>query len=113
MREHARVYGPTRVGAAVLAASGRIYLGCNVEHRFRSHDLHAEVAALAGMTAAGDSHAEALLIAADRDQFTPCGSCLDWIFELGGPHCLVAFQPGPATEPAVLSGEALMPHYPR
>jgi cytidine deaminase len=111
-RENARVYGPTRVGAAVLCSNGRLFVGCNVEHRFRSHDVHAEVNALTTMVAAGEGPAVALLIAAERDRFTPCGSCLDWIFELGGPDCLVAFQPAKGTDVSVHRASELMPHYP-
>ena len=112
-RDRARVYGPTRVGAAVLSDSMQIHVGCNVEHRFRSHDVHAEVAALSSMVAAGDNDARALLVVAERERFTPCGSCLDWIFELGGSSCLVAFQPVPGDDIAPLPARELMPHYPR
>jgi cytidine deaminase len=55
-RENAYVIGPTKVGCAVLATDGRIYSGCNVEHRFRSHDVHAEVNAITNMVAAGTTH---------------------------------------------------------
>jgi cytidine deaminase len=113
VRENARVHGMTRVGASVLSAQGSVYAGCNVEHIFRSHDVHAEVNALTSMTAAGDGPAVAVLVAAQRDRFTPCGSCLDWIFELGGPATLVAFQGDPdGGDISVLLAEQLMPHYP-
>ena len=74
MREQARVHGKTRVGAAVLSEQGNVYGGCNIEHIFRSHDVHAEVNALTTMVASGDGPALALLIAADRERFTPCGA---------------------------------------
>ncbi len=112
VREAARVHGPTRVGAAVLTAGGETFTGCNVEHRFRSHDVHAEVNALTTMAAAGAGPAVALLIVAERERFTPCGSCVDWIFELGGPECLVGFQPRPGGLVAWLRADELMPHYP-
>jgi len=112
VREHARAHGPTRVGAAVLTTEGMIFIGCNVEHRFRSHDVHAEVNALTSMVAAGGTTAVAVLVAAERDRFTPCGSCLDWIFELGGAGCLVAFQPRPEASIVALRADELMPHYP-
>ncbi len=114
VREKARVHGKTRVGVSVLSAQGNVYGGCNVEHIFRSHDVHAEVNALTTMTAAGDGPAVAVLVAAERDRFTPCGSCLDWIFELGSPETLVAFQGAPdAADIVVLRADELMPHYPR
>lgn len=113
VRANARAHGPTHVGAAVLASDGTVFVGCNVEHRFRSHDVHAEVNALGCMVAAGGGDAQAILIAAERDHFTPCGACLDWIFELGGPRCLVAFQGVRGGEVVTRRADELMPHYPR
>lgn len=111
-RQHARVLGNTRVGAAALGAQGGIWTGCNVEHKFRSHDIHAEVNAIGSMVAAGELQLRAIFVAAERERFSPCGACLDWIFEFGGSDCLVLWQGSPngRTE-ARLAGE-LMPHYP-
>lgn len=112
-REHARVHGRTMVGAAALSVQGGIFAGCNVEHRFRSHDVHAEVNALSTMAAAGHGPAVAIFVVSHRERFTPCGSCLDWIFELGGPDCLVSFQrerDGQIQTP--LRADELMPYYP-
>lgn len=112
VRENARVHGKTMVGAAVLSARGNVYAGCNVEHRFRSHDIHAEVNALATMAAAGDGPAVAVLVASERDRFTPCGGCVDWIFELGGAETMVAFEPRPGHHRSTYRADELMPHYP-
>lgn len=112
VRDHARVHGRTKVGAAVMSLQRRIYVGCNVEHLFRSHDIHAEVNALSSMASAGEGPAVAVLIASTRDRFTPCGSCLDWIFELGGADCVVAFQGAPHGPLLELRADELMPHYP-
>jgi cytidine deaminase len=106
VRDNAHLHGPTAVGVAVLSDQGNVYTGCNIEHRFRSHDIHAEVNALSAMVAAGDGPAVEIVIAADRTQFTPCGSCLDWIFELGGPKCMVKFGP------SIWYADELMPWYP-
>jgi cytidine deaminase len=111
-RANARVHGETTVGAAVRSAQGRIHTGCNVEHRFRSHDVHAEVNALTTMASAGDGPALAIVVASRRKRFWPCGGCLDWIFELGGPHCLVSFQGEPGGPLITLRADELMPHYP-
>lgn len=86
--------------------------GCNVEHRFRSHDIHAEVNAIGGLVAAGSETLVAVFVAADRENFTPCGACLDWIFELGGANCTVFVQREPGSEPVVYMASDLMPHYP-
>ena len=117
VRENARVIGPTRVGCAVLTSVGTVVTGCNVEHRYRSHCVHAEVNALTTMVAnarAGqDSVALAMVIAAERDSFTPCGSCLDWIFQLGSAGTLVAFSPTPQKiGHHIWRADELMPYYP-
>jgi cytidine deaminase len=112
VRDRARVYGPTRVGCAALADNGQIYIGCNIEHRFRSHDIHAEVNAISSLVANGGSELRAMLIAAEREQFTPCGSCLDWIFEIGGGDCLVMSERSPGVTAHVYRARDLMPWYP-
>lgn len=110
VREHAA--STTKVGCAVLSEQGNIYTGCNIGHRFRCHDIHAEPNALSTMKAAGDGPALAVIIVAERENFTPCGGCLDWIFELGRPSCVVGFQPKPDAPVAIRRADELMPHYP-
>jgi len=111
-RESARILGDTPVGAAALASSGRVYPGCNVEHKFRAHDIHAEVNAIGNMVAGGDTHLAAIFIAARRTQFTPCGGCLDWIFEFAGPEAIVLFQSEKGGSVKRYTAGQLMPHYP-
>jgi cytidine deaminase len=112
VRARARVLGPTRVGCAVMASDGSVYVGCNVEHRFRSHDVHAEVNAITSMIANGQQKLVAVVIAAERERFTPCGACMDWIFEFGGGQCLVAFQASRGGPRDTYRAEELMPFYP-
>jgi cytidine deaminase len=112
-REHAFLVGKTAVGAAVLTSSGSVFSGCNVEHRFRCHDIHAEVNAIGTMIAAGKQEVRAILVVANRERFTPCGGCMDWIFQFGGDACLVAFQSRPGDPPTIYSAAELMPHYPK
>ena len=69
VRNNARVLGRTMVGAAVATAEGDVFAGCNVEHRFRSHDVHAEVNALTTMAAAGRGPAVAIMVVSDRERF--------------------------------------------
>lgn len=111
-RENAKVYGPTRVGCATLASNGHIFSGCNIEHRFRSHDIHAEINAISTLVANGGPLLEAVLIAAERDRFTPCGSCLDWIFEIGGGSCLIVSERIPGIVAHKYLAHELMPGYP-
>ena len=37
------------------------------------------------MISAGKKKLDAILVVSERDKFTPCGGCLDWI-EFGGPE---------------------------
>lgn len=112
VREHAYIYGSTKVGAAVMTSDGSIFVGCNVEHRFRSHDIHAEVNAIGSMVAAGHTDLIAVIVVAERERFTPCGGCMDWIYQFGGPSCVIGFQPSPDEEIRRFSAHDLMPHYP-
>lgn len=112
VRENAHIIGNTRVGCALLTATNRVYSGCNVEHRFRSHDIHAEVNAISSMIAAGDEEIAYLLVTAERERFTPCGACMDWIMEFTGNPCFVGFQGVPDGPLTVYTADELMPYYP-
>lgn len=112
VRENSYIFGKTRVGAAVYTQSGKIYTGCNIEHVFRSHDIHAEINAISNMVSAGEQKFIAILIVAERDFFTPCGSCMDWIMQHGENDCLVGFENG-KKELTIFKSSELMPHYPK
>jgi len=109
----ARLYGSTAVGCAALDEQGRVFVGCNIEHRYRSHDIHAEVNAISSLVAGGGTSLVAIFIAAERERFTPCGSCMDWIFEVGSTSTLVITQREPDGVVVTLPAEDLMPFYPR
>ena len=112
-RENAYVIGPTKVGCAVLAEDEAIFTGCNVEHRFRCHDIHAEVNAITSMVAGGRGSIIALVIAAERNRFTPCGSCMDWIMQFAADgDCLIVAQSEPNGPFYRYTARELMPHYP-
>ena len=112
VRENAVIIGRTRVGCAVLSADGRIFAGCNVEQVFRSHDIHAEVNAIGNMVAAGERRCLAVFIAAERERFTPCGACMDWIMQFGTSDCFVIFQGELNGAVHEYTAQQLMPYYP-
>lgn len=112
VRERSYLIGTTAVGATVLTVAGAMFDGCNVEHRYRCHDVHAEVNAITGMVAAGSTEIAAILIAAERQKFTPCGGCMDWIFQFGGPDAWVGYQNTRNGRVAWHRARELMPHYP-
>jgi cytidine deaminase len=111
-REYATTLGNTKVGASVEADDGRIFSGCNVEHKFRSHDIHAEVNVIGSMVAGGSKKLQRLIIVAEREQFTPCGACMDWIFQLGGEECEIGFQGSRNGTIKIFKAKELMPFYP-
>ncbi len=111
---YARAYslGRTKVGAAVLCNDFEKFSGCNVEHRYRCHDVHAEINAISTMVAAGHTRLIAVVVVSDRKHLSPCGGCLDWILQFGGPTCVVAWQSDHGGEITVKTAKELMPCYP-
>ena len=113
-RDRAFVVGTTKVGCAVLCVDGSSYSGCNVEHRYRCHDVHAEVNALTTMVGAGGyRQIRAVVIAASKQQFTPCGGCMDWIMQFAETgSCIIAIQSAPDEPLKCFTADQLMPFYP-
>lgn len=80
-----RAYAPYsrfKVGAAIRATSGSIYMGCNVENVAYPEGTCAEAGAIAAMVAAGDQRiAEIHVIADSPAPVPPCGGCRQKIAE--------------------------------
>lgn len=85
VREHAYApYSGFKVGAAIRAASGRVYLGCNVENVAYPQGTCAEAGAIAAMVAAGETALTEVCVIADADHpITPCGGCRQKLAEFG------------------------------
>jgi len=77
VREHAHApYSKFKVGAALTATSGTVYLGCNVENVAYPEGTCAEAGAIAAMVAGGDTAiAEIAVIADSPKPVSPCGGC--------------------------------------
>jgi len=91
VRENAYVpYSRFKVGAAILAASGAVHTGCNVENVAYPEGTCAEAGAIAAMVAAGETRIAAMLVIADSpDPVPPCGGCRQKIAEFAGPEVIV------------------------
>jgi cytidine deaminase len=91
VRENAYApYSRFKVGAAIRAASGMIYSGCNVENVAYPEGTCAEAGAIAAMVAAGETViAEVLVIADSPDPVPPCGGCRQKIAEFAAPDVRV------------------------
>ncbi len=60
LRENARILGKTKAGAVVLSKD-KIFGRCNIEHKFRSHDIHAEISAITTMISSGYKKLDAII----------------------------------------------------
>ncbi len=77
-------YSKFPVGAAVLAGSGKIYNGCNVENASSPEGLCAEASAIAAMVAAGEREIVQICVVCKSGSWAPpCGGCRQKIREFG------------------------------
>ena len=85
VRDHAYApYSKFKVGAAVRAASGAVYVGCNVENVAYPEGTCAEAGAIAAMVAAGETRlSEIAVVAASEMPVPPCGGCRQKLAEFG------------------------------
>jgi cytidine deaminase len=75
-------YSHYHVGAALLAASGRFYDGCNVENAAYGSSICAERTALVKAVSEGERQFEAVAVVTDNGG-SPCGSCRQMMAEFG------------------------------
>ncbi|MDG1520361.1 MAG: cytidine deaminase [Yoonia sp.] len=110
VRENAHApYSKFKVGAAVQAASGAVYVGCNVENVAYPEGTCAEAGAIAAMVAAGETQIASVAVIADSPTpVTPCGGCRQKIAEFAGGDVVVTLA---TTDGTVLdtSVSALLP----
>jgi cytidine deaminase len=82
-REHAYApYSGYAVGAAILAESGAVYPGANVENAAYPSGICAERVALFSAVAAGERRFRAIAVVT-RDGGMPCGACRQALAEFG------------------------------
>lgn len=83
-------YSRFKVGAAIRAASGRIYPGVNVENAAYPQGTCAEAGAIAAMIMGGDTVIEEVAVIADATvPVAPCGGCRQKLAEFAAPQVLV------------------------
>ena len=102
-------YSHFRVGAAVRSATGRVYVGCNVENAAYPQGLCAEASAIAAMVSAGDRELAVVLTVCDGDMLsTCCGGCRQKIREFATPATVI-HSAGPEGVRRSYSMEELLP----
>jgi cytidine deaminase len=100
-------YSNFRVGAAVMGASGRIYVGCNVENATYGATICAERAAICSMVASGETRLTAVAVFTDASPpASPCGICRQVLVEFAEDAPVVVASP---EAQSVLSLAVLLP----
>lgn len=86
-------YSGIHVAAAILADSGRIYTGVNVENASYGLTICAERAAVAAMVTGGDRKPVAVAIVSDTDEpIPPCGACRQVISEFNPEATIIMYS---------------------
>lgn len=109
-RARRRAYAPYSqfpVGAAVLAADGSVYTGCNVENASYGLALCAERVAIHTAVANGRRRLTAVAVVGPAGiTLTPCGACRQVMEEFGVQKVILS---SPRGAPAVVALPALLP----
>ena len=101
-------YSKFKVGAAVRAASGQVYLGCNVENVAYPEGTCAEAGAIAAMVAAGETRlAEVYVVADSPVPVSPCGGCRQKLAEFGAGDMTITMGNLDGVESTVLMRDLL------
>lgn len=77
-------YSKFKVGAALIAKSGKIYTGCNIENASYGATICAERVAFCKAISEGEREFEAIAVETNEEGFTyPCGICRQFMSEWG------------------------------
>lgn len=110
VRENAYApYSNFKVGAALVAESGEIFQGCNVENVAYPEGTCAEAGAIATMVANGQSRLTEVYVVADAPlPVSPCGGCRQKLIEFGAGDVVVTMATVEGVEQKMTLSE-LMP----
>ena len=100
-------YSGFRVGAALEAADGTVFVGCNVENASLGLTICAEQSAVAAAVAAGHQEFRRLALSVEQgDPRAPCGACRQVLGEFSPSLPIVSESSGVCRE---WSLDALLP----
>ena len=87
-------YSQFHVGAALLAADGRVFTGANVENASLGLSMCAERVALGAAAAAGARSIAAIAVAGvDDEGVVPCGACRQVLSEFSPKMLIIRCRP--------------------
>lgn len=101
-------YSGFRVGAALIAGSGKVYTGCNIECSSYSPTICAERTAISKAVSEGERQIMAIAITGDSEWTYPCGVCRQVIREFGKDAKVIVVKS--EDEYKEYSLEELLPH---
>lgn len=111
-------YSQFRVGAALLAADGRIFTGANVENPSYGLSMCAERVAVGAAAAAGARSFMAIAVAGDHPEgLIPCGACRQVLAEFSPDLLILRCRPDGSYEkfklrdlmPSPMTGRSIEP----
>ena len=103
-------YSQFQVGAALLASSGRIFTGCNVENASYGLCFCAERTAIVKAVSEGESAFDAIAVAIDGGG-TPCGACRQFMAEFCDPDvAVIIHDTANSSADALYTLGELLPH---
>ncbi|MCY6354649.1 cytidine deaminase [Clostridium sp. ZS2-4] len=101
-------YSGFRVGAALIAGSGKVYTGCNIECSSYSPTICAERTAISKAVSEGERQIVAIAITGDSEWTYPCGVCRQVIREFGKDAKVIVVKSEDEFKEYTL--EELLPH---
>jgi len=102
-------YSGIRIGAAVVAGSGKIYTGTNIENASYGATICAERSAISKAVSDGETEITAVAVTGDIDDYAyPCGICRQVISEFMKPDMEIAVS-GKNKEMKVFKLKELLP----
>lgn len=99
------------VGCALIDTKHTIYTGANLEVLWQQ-SYHAEETAICGAITHDSGDVRAIVIAANRELFTPCGRCMDLIMKYCVEDAIIIHYNPKTKKESQFTLRQLMPHYP-
>ena len=106
-------YSNFKVGAALLAKSGKVYTGCNVECSSYGISLCAERTALVKAVSEGEKEFQAIAVVGGKDNelnyTTPCGACRQFLSDFGDFKVIIGYKENDELKSKIFTVKELLP----